>query len=361
MTDAIIPKERSAYNRSEAKKSVVGLYYLMAGLRNKFVNQHKLEVGLYLRASGAMWEAIDTMLSLRYSACTKTVDAYQKKIQKEHSTKIENYFLEHNNFHVYNIADYHSIYENRRPDMVSCSTANYFATCVAKPILGCSSEPLVFNGVSVHNPENVEAPRICWYLLHRYTGIFDISYSDYMESQDRLVRFKEQDLHSVQDYTNVLNLILSINNKTYHLDGRVAPIIVDWPGQIFIRKALHMQTLPKFQSLFPQQIESFLPILGPLHVSLNSREQVIMVYHSFFEKLFHYVFGKNKVLALKLRPWRINLLLELMRNGWIKIKDKIIKKFGRVCKDVDDDFPYLVVRFALEAKELQQSASCIPI
>ncbi|RIB03386.1 hypothetical protein C2G38_2225214 [Gigaspora rosea] len=248
MTDAIIPKERSAYNRSEAKKSVVGLYYLMADLRNKFVNKHKLEVGLYLRASGATWEAIDTMSSL--GTCNV------------------------NNFHVYNIDDYHSIHENRRPDTVSCSTANHFATCVAKLILGCSSVPLVFNEVSVHNSENVEAPRICWYLLHRYTGIFNISYSDYMESQGRLVSnyfdpielltihsytdnieerkeerlikdvqllgFKEQDLHSVQDYTNVLNLILSINNKTHHLDGRVAPIIADWPGQIFIRKALHM-------------------------------------------------------------------------------------------------------------------------
>ncbi|RIB28545.1 hypothetical protein C2G38_2157631 [Gigaspora rosea] len=51
MTDAIISKERSVYNRSESKKSVVELCYLIAGLRNKFVNQHKLEVGLYLRAS----------------------------------------------------------------------------------------------------------------------------------------------------------------------------------------------------------------------------------------------------------------------------------------------------------------------
>ncbi|RIB00161.1 hypothetical protein C2G38_2235384 [Gigaspora rosea] len=108
MTEAIIPKECSAYSINETKKSIVGLCYLIAGLRNKFVNQHKLEVGLYLRASGATWEAIDTMSSLRYSACAKTVD---------------------NNFHVYNIDDYHSIHENRRPDTVSTSTVKHFATC----------------------------------------------------------------------------------------------------------------------------------------------------------------------------------------------------------------------------------------
>ncbi|RIB17645.1 hypothetical protein C2G38_2186759 [Gigaspora rosea] len=174
------------------------------------------------------------MSSLGYLSCAKTVDMYQKKVQKEHSAKIEHYFLEHNNFHVYNIDDYHSIHENHRPDMVSTSTANHFATCVAKPIVGCSSVPLVFNGASIHNPANIEASR------------------ERKEERSikglQLLGFKEQGLH------------------------------------------------------------------GPLHVSLNSREQVLMIYHSFFEKLFHYVFGENKVLAKKPRPWRINLLLELVRN-----------------------------------------------
>ncbi|RIB25131.1 hypothetical protein C2G38_2166665 [Gigaspora rosea] len=203
--------------------------------------------------------------------------------QRHEGTGLE---LDPNNFHVYNIDDYHSIHENRRPDTVSCTTANHFATCVAKPILGCSSVPLVFNGVSVHNPENVEAPRICWYLLHRYADNIEERKEERSIKDVQLLGFKEQDLHSVQDYTNVLNLILSINNKTHHLDEQVAPIIADWPGQIFIRKALHMRTLPEFQSLFPQQIESFLPILGPLHISLNSREQVIMNHLTSFNEYY---------------------------------------------------------------------------
>jgi hypothetical protein len=94
MVNTIIPKERSAHNQNEAKKSIVGLCYLIAGLRNKFVNQHKLEVGLYLMASGATWESIDTISTLGYSACAKTVEEYRKKIQKEHVTKIEKHFTE---------------------------------------------------------------------------------------------------------------------------------------------------------------------------------------------------------------------------------------------------------------------------
>ncbi|CAG8761052.1 12828_t:CDS:2, partial [Racocetra fulgida] len=76
---------------------------------------------------------------------------------------------------------------------------------------------------------------------------------------------------------------------TQHLSEQVAPVVADWLDQLFIKKALHMRSLPNLQSLFPQQIKSFLPILGPLHMSLNN-------------------------LAKKPRPWRINLLLELARN-----------------------------------------------
>jgi len=61
----------------------------------------------------------------------------------------------------------------------------------------------------------------------------------------------------------------------------------------------------------------------------------MIIYHSFFEKMFHFVFGKNKKLAKKPKPWRINLLLELTWKGWIKIKKEIVEKFGLMCKDIE--------------------------
>ncbi|RHZ60517.1 hypothetical protein Glove_352g71 [Diversispora epigaea] len=368
MVNAIIPKERSAYNKQEAKKSIVALCYMIAGLRNKFVNQFKMEVGLYLAASGATCEAIDTMSSLGYSICARSVANYQKKIYENHITNIESYFSKKGNFlHIYNIDDFHDIHEKRRPDTTSTSTANHFATCVAKPVIDCLKIPLVFNGVSVHNPNNIEAWRICWYLLNQYKGIFDITYMErqlywisqgYQDNQNfdqielltvhsygemieqrkeersmnglQLVSFEEQHLHSMQDYLKAFKPILDINNKTNYLQNYVAPIVTDWPGQLFIRKALAL----RLQSNIPQEIEFFLPILGPLHLSLNSREHVILIYHNFFEKMFHSVFGKNKKLAKKPKPWRINLLLEIARSGWVKIKSKIIEKFS-LSKDIE--------------------------
>ena len=44
--------------------------------------------------------------------------------------------------------------------MVLTSIAKYFATCMAKPIK-CLAVPIVFNKISIHNSNNVEALRIC--------------------------------------------------------------------------------------------------------------------------------------------------------------------------------------------------------
>ena len=139
--------------------------------------------------------------------------------------------------------DYHNIHEKRRPDTVSTSTAKHFATCVVKPVIGCVAVPCISNGISVHNPNNVEAPRICWYLLNKYTGIFDVAYTtcqlhwnlqgyqststfdidlltihcyndaiierkeERSMNELKLIGFKEQHLHSMQDYLNALQMI----------------------------------------------------------------------------------------------------------------------------------------------------------
>jgi hypothetical protein len=44
--------------------------------------------------------------------------------------------------------------------------------------------------------------------------------------------------------------------------------------------------------------------------------------------MFHSVFGTQKVLAKKPKPWRINLLLELLHKGWKIIRIQIINKYG---------------------------------
>jgi hypothetical protein len=206
----------------------------------------------------------------------------------------------------------------------------------------CPPVPIMHNNISVHNPINIDSTLIYHQLAKWYQSIFDVSYThrklcrirnkeainfDRIEqltihSYDDAIKERreerkmkvsifvgamEQQLHGMPDYLQALKMILTYNNQVGHLSGNVAPVVCDWPGQLFIRKAIsHLQN-PE-NSTIASEINSFVPLLGPLHVSLNTREQVMKVYYQFFETLFHHVFGKRKVLAKKPRPWRINLL-----------------------------------------------------
>jgi len=75
-------------------------------------------------------------------------------------------------------------------------------------------------------------------------------------------------------------------------------------------------------------ITHLIPFLGPLHVSLNSRESVFLVFWSFFNQLYLAIFDAKKKLAAKPNPWRINLLMYLANSGWKLIKNIVIARFG---------------------------------
>ncbi len=64
----------------------------MAGLGNKFVNNLKLEIGLYLVACGTSREGIETLSAMGLSACAKTVDQFRKEIVTNHPKEINKYF-----------------------------------------------------------------------------------------------------------------------------------------------------------------------------------------------------------------------------------------------------------------------------
>ncbi|PKK62064.1 hypothetical protein RhiirC2_717976, partial [Rhizophagus irregularis] len=95
LVKALVPDNRSAYNKVKARKTIMSLCYIMAGMRNKFVNDFKLEVGLYLSASGATCAAIDTMNSIGFSAYYTTVNNFKCKIANEHLLNIRKFLSEH--------------------------------------------------------------------------------------------------------------------------------------------------------------------------------------------------------------------------------------------------------------------------
>ena len=87
------------------------------------------------------------------------------------------------------------------------------------------------------------------------------------------------------------------------------------------------QSLPLDLSSQPS-ILSVIPMIGPLHVSLNSREHIVTSFHPFFKTVYERIFTQSK-LADKPKPWRISLLLEIVYGGWTLIRQSVMKKFWR--------------------------------
>ena len=68
---------RNFYNQEEAKKSIVLFCYLFAGLRNKFANSYKLDIGLHLASAGTSYKGIDILANTGLIVSSKTVLRYK--------------------------------------------------------------------------------------------------------------------------------------------------------------------------------------------------------------------------------------------------------------------------------------------
>lgn len=73
-------------------------------------------------------------------------------------------------------------------------------------------------------------------------------------------------------------------------------------------------------------ILSIVPTIGPLHISLNSREHIVSAYHPFFKTVYEKIFPKSKLPDTP-KPWRISLMLEIVYGAWTLIRTSILRKF----------------------------------
>ena len=82
------------------------------------------------------------------------------------------------------------------------------------------------------------------------------------------------------------------------------------------------------QATSQSSILSLVPTIGPLHISLNSREHIVHSYHPFFKTVYETIFPRSK-LADNPKPWRISLILEIVYGGWTLIRRTVMSKFSR--------------------------------
>ena len=142
----------------------------------------------------------------------------------------------------------------------------------------------------------------------------------------KLVDCVEVPLKSYDDLHSALRIILDSGLRLY-LYQFVVPIVGDWPCQFYIR-----------QIVYHEGIHNLIPFIGPLHISLNARENILLKFHKFFADLYAFLFGTKNPLARKPKPWRISFLLEVLHGGWLLVRDAIMS----VCV-CSKDVQYLVL------------------
>jgi hypothetical protein len=160
-----------------------------------------------------------------------------------------------------------------------------------------------------------------------------------------LVDLQENNLHSLDAYVKAIGAVTNVPSMQQYIQKeQVIPIVADWPGQIYLRTAISRYLLYHDASNITNSILSFIPIIGPLHILLNSRELVFLQYQPFFSAMYKNIFGEKKPFAQKPKPWRINLLLEVSRSAWQEISKVVEEKFGYLCKNTE----YLALKDLLD-------------
>ena len=165
-----------------------------------------------------------------------------------------------------------------------------------------------------------------------------VAIHDYQQTEIRQMRCMDNvklvdslklPLKSNSNLLTAFNHMLT-NGLQDYLNHFAAPFLGDWPMQFFMRQLVYN---PATVSL-PIATKNVVPLIGPLHISLNSRECVLLYFHQIFADMYSHLFGVKAKLAKKPKPWRISLLLEVIYGGWTLVRETILSVFLN-CKDIE--------------------------
>ena len=364
--NATLPKQKSEKYLNKLDKRLAVECYIICGNQNSKLTAFKENISLFLDLMGVSAEALDALSCAGITISQRHLDRKKMEIANCHSSRVNSY-LENNKFNALalNVDDYHNIHTKRTPDTCSTSSVAHMTTLVLNHIDVTAIPQTMSNGASIHNPKLIDFELLCNTLSDYYMEQMAKTFNDqfYYETsldqklenmtlhsydariQERqeerkmkdtiLLDFFELKLENVDSYINALQHVYEIPLLNSYLTNNVIPIIADWPGQVFIRQAItfHLQN-PRDINI-PNNILSFIPIIGVLHIQLNLLESILKTYWKFFNIEYMFIFSTDRELSQNPSPYRTFLLLELVRSAWKEIKPIVMGKFGRHCKDIE--------------------------
>ncbi|RIB16018.1 hypothetical protein C2G38_2191071 [Gigaspora rosea] len=316
LVDAIRSMAKILYNREviEKQKPVYNFDELCELLEKQDSNLNYFFNQLYLAArpsdrnsqtmehsAGMSNEGLNTMANVGITMTARTVNRKKKKISETHEECVKDDLIEHfNNALIINIDDYHNIHVPHKPHTTATSSPTHMATLLANP---CLTMAIPRN--QVLNPKVVDGELIIKNIDKRFIINLGVLYYQYIkncvkreysdtELLEKLTLHSYDDsLKGINGYLDSLQTIYKQEPMQEYLSKFAIPVVADWPGQFYIRKAIAQKVLLHNQDI-PDFVTAFLPIMGPLHVSLNYRELVFKKNYPLFNDIYKSVFGVRK-------------------------------------------------------------------
>ncbi|CAG8794387.1 1774_t:CDS:2, partial [Gigaspora rosea] len=97
----------------------------------------------------------------------------------------------------------------------------------------------------------------------------------------KLVNLKEGSLHSTTNYVDALKVLINISKADAYMKTQVLIAPMDYLGQLYMCYAVTRRIKYGDASEISKQILHIIPMIGPLHISLNSCETSFTL--SYFE------------------------------------------------------------------------------
>ncbi|RIB10750.1 hypothetical protein C2G38_2205293 [Gigaspora rosea] len=244
------PLEHSSQTMDRMKKLMLFICYLLASLHNSKINEFKFDIANYLDSVGASNKEINTMANLGVTLTTRSVNRNKRRTSNAHEEHVGVALVKHSeNAFVLNIDDYHNIHTPHQPDTTTTSFSSSMSTILVNPYQISPIPRIRAINPKIVDYELIDSKKIC--------------------SEDELIDRLTNDLKGVVGYMNALRVVHNQEPMQEYLFNNAIPIIANWLGQFYIRKAIAHRYLLNNETI-PSFVTSFLPMMGPLHVSLNA-------------------------------------------------------------------------------------------
>lgn len=348
--------DRQSEKRKELneKRAMTIICTMMYG-QSQQANWYQVALARTLKGLGVSNRGIETLRNIGVAAHPITVSNTTKRISLTHLDSVNKFFetaAKERSMVAIFIDDYHNIHTHHRPSTTVQTQVVHMATLLVKsfpnvraiesrdygnhdsmpanvdvlqPLLTKSSNKLSQTYVEImpdwlqakyFDPESQRNRLLAHdYQQHQILG---------MRSMEncKLVDCVELPLKSYENFRSALQVLLD-NGLSLYMSDFVVPLIGDWPCQFYVR-----------QVVYHENIHNLVPFIGPLHISLNARENVLLKFHGFFSDMYAFLFGGKRKLARKPKPWRISLLLEVCYGGWLLVRDAVLSVFAK-SKDIE--------------------------